>query len=217
MGQALHPNGRSSPRKEFPTGQNLYDEHAFWVHTASHFFPVSSGACLRISTCLISSSSIQRKSYLPGGLLWECNQIIYVRPQQGGSRSIVCPRERMAVAASTSSIITDGATTLVGLSQILLQATQRLFNTREGKFSCWCIHACVCVYLHVCAYLRSQKPWKLKQHGLRCEGHVFTSSLKWLKVYKKRAGRRNTTPPFLLAPRNWAKGLANPRAKVTAS
>lgn len=87
-------------------------------------------------------------------------------PSRVAADLIVCPRERMAAAASTSSIITDGATTLVGLPQILLQATQRLFNTREGKFSCWCIHLCVCVYLHVRAYLRSQKPWKLKQHGL---------------------------------------------------
>lgn len=73
-------------------------------------------------------------------------------PSRVAAGLIVCPRERMAVVASTSSIITDRATTLVGLSQILLQATQRLLNTREGKFSCWCMHACVCVCICMCVH-----------------------------------------------------------------
>lgn len=87
-------------------------------------------------------------------------------PSRVAAGLTVCPRERMAVAANTSSIITDGTTTLAGLSQLLLRATQRLFNTREGRFSYWCMHTRVHVCLHVCAYLRSQQLWKLKQHGL---------------------------------------------------
>lgn len=50
-----------------------------------------------------------------------------------------------------------------GLSQLLLQATQRLFNTREGRFSLLvharvCTRVCMCVRMCVCAYLRSQQP-----------------------------------------------------------
>ena len=72
-------------------------------------------------------------------------------PSRVAAGLILCPRERMAVAANTSSIITDGTTTLVRLSQLLLWAIQRLFNTREGRFSCWYMHTCVvCVCVCVC-------------------------------------------------------------------
>ena len=71
-------------------------------------------------------------------------------PSRVAAGLILCPRERTAVAANTTSIITDGTTTLVGLSQLLLWAIQRLFNTREGRFSCWCMHTCVCVCVCVC-------------------------------------------------------------------
>lgn len=74
-------------------------------------------------------------------------------PSRVAAGLTVCPRERMAVAANTSSIITARTTTLVGLSQLLLQATQRLFNTREGRFSYWCMHTCVHTRVHVCAHV----------------------------------------------------------------